>query len=82
MRTKVFIHEYLTPQSYSDTNSHTGRLFEIVKFRCNRQQYLNIIIFVNRISIGKVRSASCKLAVVTGKWNTFPQKTELIVSLR
>ena len=61
-RVKVsFIHEYLAPQSYSDINSHTSCFFEIFKFNCNHQKYLNTKIFVNRVAIAKIRSASCKL---------------------
>lgn len=42
-------------------NSHTSGFYEIFKFSCNRQKYRNTEIFVNRVAIAKIKSASCKL---------------------
>ena len=68
----LFFHEYLTPHSYLDNNSHTSCLFEILIIYFQHKKYLNINNFVNRVAIAKMRLTSCKLAVVTGKWNKLP----------
>ena len=72
--TDSFIHEWHCPQSYRDVNSQTSYLFEIFKFNSSGQNYLNIQHFVNRVAITKIRSALCKLAVVTENWDKFHLK--------
>ena len=40
----LFFHEYLTPHSYLDNNSHTSCLFEILKFIYSTKNTLTSII--------------------------------------
>ena len=63
-----FIHGYITPQLYLDTNSQTSYLFQVFKVRCSCQNFPNINNFVNRVAIAKTRSTTCKLV----KWDNVP----------
>ena len=64
-----FINVQFSLQSYSDTDNHISNFSETFKCNRNRQKYLNINNFINRVSIVKIRYAPCKLALVTGRWN-------------
>ena len=75
----LFIHEWHSPQSYRDVNSQTSYLFEIFKFNSSGQNYLNIQHFVNRVAITKIRSASCKFAVVTENWDKVHLKNRTFI---
>ena len=44
----------------------------------SHQEYLNINSFLNREALAKTRSASCKLAVVTGKWDKVSLELSLV----